>query len=84
MRKPRFADVLRARMEAQIDRIIAAHVDASGSEDARIRLQAADALLAAARGPKNLRAILPVLRRREWTIEDVMLSEPFAIGLDTE
>ena len=70
-------------MEAEIDRIIAAHVGALGSEDARIRLQAAEALLAAARGPKNLRAIPPVLKRRPWTIEDVMLSEPLAIGLDT-
>jgi hypothetical protein len=37
-----------------------------------------------ARGPKDLHAIPPVLKRRLWTIEDVMLSEPLAIGLDTE
>ena len=55
-RKPRFADVLRERMEAEIDRIIAAHVDALGSDDARIRLQAAEALLAAARGPRQVRS----------------------------
>jgi hypothetical protein len=54
-----------------------------GSDDARIRLQAAEALLDAARGPKYLRAIPPVLERRAWTIEDVMLSEPLAVGLDT-
>ena len=83
-RRPRFADVLRERMEAEIDKIIAAQVDALGSDDARIRLQAAEALLAAARGPKALRAIPPVLERRAWTIEDVMLAKPLAIGLDTE
>jgi hypothetical protein len=71
-------------MEAEIDKIIAAHVDALGSDDARIRLQAAGALLAAARGPRQLRALAPVLQRRAWTIEDVMLDEPLAIGLDTE
>ena len=50
----------------------------------RIRLQAAEALLAAARGPKELRAIPAVLERRLPTINDVMLDEPLAIGLDTE
>jgi hypothetical protein len=83
-RKPRFADVLRERMVAEIDRIIVVQVGALGSEDVRIRLQAAEALLAAARGPRYLRAIPPVLKRKPWTIEDVMLDEPLAIGLDTE
>ena len=71
-------------MEAEIDKIIAAQVAALESDDARIRLHAADALLAAARGPQSLRAIPPVLKRRAWTIEDVMLAKPLAIGLDTE
>jgi hypothetical protein len=62
------ADVLRERTEAEIDKIIAAHVDALGSDDARIRLQAAEALLAAARGPRQLRALPPVLQSRAWTM----------------
>ena len=71
-------------MEAEIDRIIAVHVDALGSEDVRVRLQAAEALLAAARWPKNLRALPPVLKQRAWTMDDVMLDEPLAVGYDTE
>jgi len=55
-----------------------------GSDDARIRLQAAEALLAAARGPKGLRTIPPALKQHVWTIEDVMLGEPLAAGYDTE
>ena len=82
-RRPRFADVLRECMEAEIDKIIAAHVDALASDDARVRLHAAEALLAAAPGPRELRALPPVFQRRAWTVEDVMLDEPLAIGLDT-
>src|SRR4051812_31337244 len=67
-RHPRFADVLRGRMEREIDRIIAVHVAALDSEDERVRLHAAEALLAAARGPRSLRALPPVLTKRPWSI----------------
>src|SRR3954470_17194095 len=56
-RKPRFAEVLRTRMEGEIDKIVAVYVDALGSADERVRLQGAAALLLAARGPKQMREL---------------------------
>ena len=83
-RQPRFADVLRGRMEAEIDKVIAAQVAALESRDEGVRLHAAEALLAAARGPRSLRALPPVLRRRPWTVADMDLPDAVAIGLDSE
>jgi hypothetical protein len=83
-RKPRFAEVLRERVETEINKIIAAHVAALESGDERVRLHAAGALLAAARGSKGLRDLPPVLGEHAWTIEDAMLPNALAIGYDSE
>ena len=80
--RPRLAEALRERVEAEADRMIAVYVEALDHPDARVRIQAAEALLARVYGKPGTRIDVEAVVGP--TIEELMLEEPLALGTDAE